>query len=62
MNGTKRPSSYSVKISFPVISHSNKEGLMRKPPETQDYPGERVGGEHPEEAMRSKSWSTAFLP
>jgi len=43
-----------------VISHSNKEGLMRKPPEPQDYPGKRAGGEHPDEAMSSKRWSTAF--
>jgi hypothetical protein len=45
-----------------VISHSNKGGLMRKPPETQDYPGKRAGGEHPDEAMSSKRWSTAFYP
>jgi len=45
-----------------VISHSNKGGLMRKPPETQNYPGKSTGGEHPEEAMSSKRWSTAFLP
>jgi Zn-dependent protease with chaperone function len=46
----------------PVISHSNKRGLMRKPPEPQDYPGKRAGGEHPDEAMSSKSRSTAFSP
>ena len=45
-----------------VISHSNKEGLMRKPSKTQDYPSERAGGEHPDEAMSSKRWSTAFFP
>lgn len=45
-----------------VISHSKKEGLMRKPSKPQDYPGERAGGEHPDEAMSSKRWSTAFLP
>lgn len=33
---------------------------MRKPPEPQDYPGKRAGGEHPDEAMSSKRWSTAF--
>jgi predicted nucleic acid-binding protein len=45
-----------------VISHSNKGGLMRQPPALQDYPGERAGGEHPDEAMNSQRWSTAFLP
>jgi hypothetical protein len=45
-----------------VISHSNRRGLMRKPSKTQHYPGARVGGEHPDEAMSSKRWSTAFLP
>ena len=49
-------------IEEPVISHSKKEGLMRKPSRTQDYPGARAGGEHPDEAMSSKRWSTAFLP
>ena len=37
-----------------VISHSNRKGLMRKPPEPPDYPGNRGGGEHPDEAMSSK--------
>ncbi|MGF1569795.1 MAG: GAF domain-containing protein, partial [Nodosilinea sp.] len=37
-----------------VISHSDKGGLMRKPPEPQDYPGKRAGGEHPDETMSSK--------
>jgi hypothetical protein len=45
-----------------VIGHSNKEGLMRKPSKPQDHPGKRAGGEHPDEAMSSKRWSTAFLP
>ncbi len=49
-------------IKFDVISHSNKGGLMRKPPEPQDYSGKSAGGEHPDEAMSSKRWSTAFLP
>ncbi len=43
-----------------VISHSNKKGLMRKPLATQGYLGKRAGGEHPDEAMSSKRWSTAF--
>ena len=45
-----------------VISYSNKEGLMRKSPELQDYAGKRAGGEHPDEAMSSKSRPTAFSP
>jgi transposase len=45
-----------------VIGHSNKKGLMRKPSKPQDHPGKRAGGEHPDEAMSSKRWSTAFLP
>jgi hypothetical protein len=49
-------------LSGNVISHSNKEGLMRKPPELQDYAGKRAGGEHPDGAMSSKRWSTAFSP
>jgi type III restriction enzyme len=48
--------------SFAVIGHSNKKGLMRKPSKPQDHPGKRAGGEHPDEAMSSKRWSTAFLP
>jgi hypothetical protein len=41
-------------VNFDVISHSNRKGLMRKPPEPPDYPGNRGGGEHPDEAMSSK--------
>ena len=63
-DGLQQAKAYAelLDLKFAVISHSNKEGLMRKPPEPQDYLGERAGGEHPEAAMSSKRWSTAFLP
>jgi hypothetical protein len=53
---------HQLRFAEVVIGHSNKEGLMRKPSKPQDHPGKRAGGEHPDEAMSSKRWSTAFLP